>query len=95
MNGVGCEAKQEKIIQIADEYRILIRLSSPSDEELERIDEILELAIFDVELSNSLNQIDEALAIEISLVENNNLDISVSSDINSDEIQAQDNQNSK
>jgi hypothetical protein len=53
--------------KIVEEYRDLIRLSSPSDEQLDRIEEILESAIANTQLAEFLNKVDEKLALEINL----------------------------
>ena len=65
---------KENVVKIAEEYCTLIRLSSPSDIELERIEKIMELAVDNTELNNLLNQIDEKYALENNLLGDDNLD---------------------
>lgn len=73
INTLNNVQQQEIISKMAGEYRDLIRLSYPSDEELKRIEDILELAISNCRLNDHLNQMDEELALEISLLEENDL----------------------
>jgi hypothetical protein len=57
-------------IDIVKEYRDLIQISLPSDEQLDRIENILEMAIYDTELNNYLYQVDTELSVEINSLEN-------------------------
>ncbi len=77
---------KENVVKIAEEYCTLIRLSSPSDIELERIEEIMELAVDNAVLNNLLNQVDQKYAFENNLLRDNDLDDShqVSLELNRD-----------
>ncbi|MEH2184255.1 hypothetical protein [Nostoc sp.] len=46
---------------LVEEYRKLVVIPSPSDDELNQIDHILELAIYDDELNDLINEIDQEL----------------------------------
>lgn len=65
---------KENVVKIAEEYCTLIRLSSPSDIELERIEEIMELAVDNTVLNNLLNQVDQKYALENNLLGDDDLD---------------------
>ncbi|MEM7727397.1 MAG: hypothetical protein AAF208_13670 [Cyanobacteria bacterium P01_A01_bin.45] len=67
-------SEKENIFKIAEEYRKLMKLSSPSDIELENIEKIMELAVDDTELNHLINQINEQYALENNLLEDDNLD---------------------
>ncbi|KST61962.1 hypothetical protein [Mastigocoleus testarum] len=77
---------KENVVKIAEEYCTLIRLSSPSDIELERIEEIMELAVDNAVLNNLLNQVDQKYAFENNLLRDDDLDDShqVSLELNRD-----------
>jgi predicted RNase H-like nuclease (RuvC/YqgF family) len=60
---------KEYLEKIAEKYRKLIRLSSPTDAEFESIKEIMELAGCDKELDNLINQEDKRYAEENNLLE--------------------------
>ncbi|WP_146110916.1 hypothetical protein [Nostoc sp. 'Peltigera membranacea cyanobiont' N6] len=77
--------KRVGILKLAQEYRNLMRLSSPSNEELDRIEKILELAIYDIELNDLLYLVDEQFSFEINLIENENLDYSSMNNVNFNE----------
>ncbi len=66
--------QKESISKITEEYSSLIKLSSPSDVELDRIEQIMELAVYDTELNNLINQVDEQYALEMNLLEDDHLD---------------------
>ena len=70
---------KEYISKTVEEYRKLIKLSSPSDIQLKRIEKIMELAIDSKELNDLINQADEQYAIENNLLEDESLDCSSSS----------------
>jgi len=57
------------IYKIVEEYGKLIRLQFPSDIENDRILEIMELAVYDKELDNLINQEDKKYAEENDLIE--------------------------
>jgi len=60
--------KPESLVnEIAQEYRRLVKIKSPCDDELNHIEQILELAIYDVELSNLINQVDKQIVHEMDL----------------------------
>jgi hypothetical protein len=75
---------KKNIFKIVEEYCKLIRLSSPSDIELERLEKIMELAVYDVELNNLINREDEQYAIENNLLGDDYLDEKESSIIELD-----------
>jgi hypothetical protein len=69
--GENVFAKSERTAkEIAEEYRFLVKLESPRDDELDCIEQILELAIDDTDLSNLISQVDEEIVREMGLVEN-------------------------
>ncbi|NJN13430.1 MAG: hypothetical protein HC815_38200, partial [Richelia sp. RM1_1_1] len=70
MNAINLNRRDNKknIFKIVEEYRKLIRLSSPSDIELKRMEKIMELAIYDAELNNLINREDEQYATENNLL---------------------------
>ncbi len=72
---------KEYISKTVEEYCILIRLSSPSDIELKRIEKIMELAVYDVELNNLINREDEQYATENNLLGDDYLDKESSSSL--------------
>lgn len=72
---------KEYISKTVEEYRKLIRLSSPSDIELKRIEKIMEWAVDNKELDNLINQADEQYVIENNLLEDENLDCLSSSNL--------------
>lgn len=53
------------LLEIANKYRRLVKLEFPTDDELDEIDHILELAIYDTELDNLINEIDLDIASNI------------------------------
>jgi hypothetical protein len=57
----------DAISKITEEYRRLMGLSFPSDEQLNRIEEILKLAISDIKINESLSKVDEEITSEIAL----------------------------
>jgi hypothetical protein len=57
----------DAISKITEEYRLLMGLSFPSDEQLNRIEEILQLAVTDIQIHESLSQVDEEITKEINL----------------------------
>lgn len=60
---------KENIFEIVKEYRKLIRLSSPSDIESGHIIEIMELAVYDTDLDDLINEEDKKYAEENNLLE--------------------------
>ncbi|WP_104900292.1 hypothetical protein [Nostoc sp. 'Peltigera membranacea cyanobiont' N6] len=59
---------QHLVKKLLQEYERLVMLSSPSNDELTRIEQILELAVYDTELDNLINQVDEQIASEMGLL---------------------------
>lgn len=51
---------------LVEEYWKLVVIPSPSDDELNQIDHILELAIYDEELNDLINKIDQELELKYS-----------------------------
>jgi len=62
------------IFKIVEEYGKLIRIRFPSDIENDRILEIMELAVYDIELDNLINQEEKKYAEENDLLESSNLE---------------------
>ena len=63
----------EKLMKLAQEYDFLGRLSQLSESQQKRLVEILEIAESDDNFSEMLNKIDQKLAEELNLLDNNSL----------------------
>jgi hypothetical protein len=57
--------KSRPLIEIGKEYRRLVTIKSPSDDEINKIDRILELAIYDPGVDNLINEIDQEISSHI------------------------------
>ncbi|MGK7885578.1 MAG: hypothetical protein AB4057_13260 [Crocosphaera sp.] len=64
----------EKLIKLAQEYNFLGRLSNLSESEQKRLVEILKVAESDHNFSEMLNKIDQKLAEELNLLDQDSLD---------------------
>ncbi|BAZ15296.1 hypothetical protein NIES4071_71680 [Calothrix sp. NIES-4071] len=60
----------QELQKLAEEYYRLISLEEPSEEELYRLEEILKLATIDEKLNDLLIKIDEDIALEMGLINN-------------------------
>lgn len=58
--------------EIVEEYRVLITITAPSPAQQSRMEEILELAVYDTVLSKLLDRVEQDIAKKIGLVEKNN-----------------------
>ena len=67
------------IFKIIEEYGKLIRIEFPSDIENDRILEIMELAVYDIELDDLINREDIKYAEENGLIESSSLELEKSS----------------
>lgn len=67
------------IFKIVEEYGKLIRVRFPSDIENDRILEIMELAVYDIELDDLINREDIKYAEENDLIESSSLELEKSS----------------
>lgn len=63
----------ENLQNIVEEYRILISISEPSKSQQRRIEQILLLAVHNTLLSKEIDYIEQDIAREIGLVEEQNL----------------------
>ncbi|MDJ0846320.1 hypothetical protein [Crocosphaera sp.] len=63
----------ETLMKLAQEYDFLGRLSQLSESQQKRLVEILEIAESDDNFSEMLNKIDQTLAEELNLIDNNSL----------------------
>mgnify|MGYP001800084042 FL=1 len=70
---------KKDIFKIVEEYGKLIRVRFPSDIENDRILEIMELAVYDIELDDLINREDIKYAEENDLIESSSLELEKSS----------------
>ena len=70
---------KNEIFKIVEEYGKLIRVRFPSDIENDRILEIMELAVYDIELDDLINREDIKYAEENDLIESSSLELEKSS----------------
>ncbi len=80
--GENVFTQSERLVQkIAQEYYSLVKLESPSNYALNRIEEILELAINNTDLSDLIDRVDQKIAYEMDLLVND--DLEMTNDFNS------------
>lgn len=60
----------QELQKLAEKYYRLMSIEEPSDSELSQLEEILELATIDEELTDLLIEIDEKIAEEAGLISN-------------------------
>jgi len=65
------ESEKNNLKEIVEEYRVLINISHPSQSQQTRIEEILELAIYDDVLRRKIDHLEENIAREIGIFEEN------------------------
>jgi hypothetical protein len=65
MTQQGEQDSMAQLIDLAQKYRKLVILKNPSDDELNEIDQILELAIYDDELCDLIDKINQEIAKEV------------------------------
>jgi hypothetical protein len=63
--------KNDDLKEIVEEYRVLIAIPEPSPTQQIRIEEILELAVYDTVLSKLIDRVEQDIAREIGLFEEN------------------------
>ncbi|MGK7882846.1 MAG: hypothetical protein AB4060_22510 [Crocosphaera sp.] len=64
----------EKLMKLAQEYNFLGKLSQLSESQQKRLVQILKVAESDYNFSEMLNKIDQTLAEELNLLDQNSLD---------------------